>query len=388
MQPESPLNFRGLPPLTLYIHLPWCIRKCPYCDFNSHALKSDLPEKAYINALLRDLKNDLTYVQGRPIQSIFFGGGTPSLFSPHSITTLLKELQHYLEFSPSIEITMEANPGTVEQDRFKGFFAAGVNRLSLGIQSLQDDKLKTLGRIHDGDAAINAIIAAKAAGFNNINCDLMFGLPDQTSADALSDVQNIIDQQPTHISWYQLTLEPNTFFAKYPPALPDDELIFAMYEQGQALLSNAGYVQYEVSAYSQANLACQHNLNYWEFGDYLGIGAGAHSKLTDIHQRRITRLSKYRHPQEYLTCTTSFIKEQIDIQFSDLPFEFMLNALRLNYKIPLQLFNDRCGLPNHYLESALQKATALGLLLSDDNHIETTLRGRRFLNDLIELFLP
>ncbi len=381
----------GLAPslsLSLYIHLPWCIRKCPYCDFNSHALKNDLPEKAYIAALLRDLQQDLPYVQDRPVQSIFFGGGTPSLFSPAAITELLHQLQKHLQFAPDIEITLEANPGTVEQQRFQGFFNAGVNRLSLGIQSLQDDKLKILGRIHDSHTAIKAIIAAKNAGFSNINCDLMFGLPTQTIKDALLDLENIMAHQPKHISWYQLTLEPNTFFAKYPPKLPDDELIFIMQEQGQALLAKAGYEQYEVSSYSKTNFQCGHNRNYWEFGDYLGIGAGAHSKLTDFSNQQIVRLSKRKHPQEYLNSTDSFIQEQQVINPADLPFEFMLNVLRLNNKIPLELFVSRCGLPYHQLELPLQKAIDAGLLICDGIHFETTSLGRRFLNDLMQLFLP
>lgn len=373
-------------PLTLYIHLPWCVRKCPYCDFNSHALKQTIPENEYIGALIDDLQQNLSTVADRDIKSIFFGGGTPSLFSPVAIEKLLKKIKTFLKINDDIEITLEANPGTVEQERFRGFKQAGINRLSIGIQSFQAEKLKILGRIHDNKDAINAIQAAKSAGFNNFNLDLMYGLPQQSVADALQDLKIAISMQPTHLSWYQLTLEPNTLFYQKPPVLPDQEHIWEMQNQGQALLAEHGFQQYEISAYSLPDYSCQHNLNYWEFGDYLGIGAGAHSKITDINSGKIKRIAKVKHPNDYLNKNKSFIAEEKIINQAELPLEFMMNALRLHKKISLQLFHERTGLTTRAIIKTLNDAKKMDLLTWNDDFLEVTAHGRNFLNNLLQLF--
>lgn len=374
-------------PLTLYIHFPWCVRKCPYCDFNSHQLKQDLPEDVYIQRLITDLEQDLPLIWGRPIQAIFMGGGTPSLFSPQAIENLLSELNARLQFTPMIEITMEANPGTVEQQRFEGFRAAGINRISLGIQSFNREQLTTLGRIHDDEEAKRAITMAMNAGFNQINIDLMFGLPKQTIAQGLDDLQTALDFNPTHLSWYQLTLEPNTLFYKQPPSLPSDELIWQLQQQGQALLSTHGFKQYEVSAYARDNALCQHNLNYWQFGDYLGIGAGAHAKITNLNDNTITRYWKIKHPQQYLTQPNAIGGKTI-LTDHDIAFEFMLNALRLTQPIPIKLFQQRTGLDISTIQAPLQLAQAKGFMEITAQEICLTQRGYDFLNDVTELFLP
>lgn len=383
-----------LPPLSLYIHIPWCIKKCPYCDFNSHTLRSELPENEYIEQLSADLSFDLPFVQDRVIQSIFIGGGTPSLFSGTAMAMLLKSLKNQLTFSPDIEITIEANPGTFEQQRFMEFYNIGINRISLGVQSFQDDKLKRLGRIHDAAHAKSAVLAAKKAGFSNINIDLMFALPEQSIEDALFDLQTAIELQPTHISWYQLTLEPNTVFYSNPPPLPDDELSWQIQEQGQALLRENGYLQYEVSAYAQKDKQSRHNLNYWLFGDYLGIGTGAHGKITFLDNHRILRTIKHKHPKKYLEVVSSpkpnqnpFCMEQKMIPKDDIAFEFMLNALRLHQKIPFALFEQCSGLKINTIYNELNIACQKGLLKIQDDSIEITENGKRFLNELIQLFL-
>ena len=378
-------------PLSLYIHLPWCVRKCPYCDFNSHAVKDELPEQAYSAALIADLKQDLIFIDSqRTIQSIFIGGGTPSLFSPQVIADLLTTITQHLNFADNIEITLEANPGTVEQERFTGFRQAGINRLSLGIQSLNDAHLHKLGRIHGRREALNAIEAAYNAGFDNINIDLMFGLPEQTVAQAMTDLEQAIALQPSHISHYQLTLEPNTLFYKYPPTLPDDDTTWAMQQQCQQQLAHSGYQHYEISAYAQPKQRCWHNLNYWQFGDYLGIGAGAHGKLTDETSGKVRRLWKIKHPQAYLKQTNSIhrLGGNTILSNEDMLFEFMLNALRLIDGIPIRLFGERTRQSLDSLNPALELAQQRELINITDTHITTTDLGQQFLNDLQALFLP
>lgn len=374
-------------PLSLYIHMPWCVRKCPYCDFNSHQIKQEMPEQKYIDTLLRDLIIDLPKISGRTIVSIFFGGGTPSLFSPNAIAKLLNEIQSYLTFAADIEITLEANPGTVDQARFSGFREAGVNRLSIGIQSFQAEKLKTLGRIHDDQGAIAAVHAAKAAGFDNFNLDLMHGLPLQNCVEACHDLQTAFGFMPPHLSWYQLTLEPNTLFYHRPPQLPDENILMEIQDQGHQLLIQNGFQHYEVSAYSQSGHACHHNINYWEFGDYLGIGAGAHSKITDFNRQTISRFWKIKHPQEYLNAQHSFLGDMQYIETTQLPFEFMLNALRLQKPIPITLFKERTGLEINAIAPILKNAQTKELLEWNDEYLLPTTLGRRFLNDLIALFM-
>ena len=373
-------------PLSLYIHMPWCVRKCPYCDFNSHELKQDLPEKAYVDALLEDLTQDLHAVGQRKLSSIFIGGGTPSLFSPAAIERLLLEVQRLVPFEQDIEITLEANPGTVEQERFTGFRQAGVNRLSIGVQSFDDAQLKRLGRIHDSAAATRAIHAAQRSGFDDFNIDIMFGLPEQTEAQALADLQEAVQFNATHLSWYQLTIEPNTLFHHRPPVLPIDDDIWTMQLSGQALLAQHGYQQYEISAYSQQHQTCRHNLNYWEFGDYLGIGAGAHAKMTDAVSGKVTRTWKTRHPKTYLDPASAYIQGTQELKESDLVLEFMLNALRLHQPIHFDLFTQRTGIPSAVLNSPMAEAQEKGLLTVKNSMIETTPLGKQHLNELLLIF--
>lgn len=382
--------FTSLPPLSLYIHFPWCVRKCPYCDFNSHEFDSRLPEQEYVDTLLADLEQDLPRIWGRPVISIFMGGGTPSLFSPEALDRLLSGLRARLNLAPDIEITLEANPGTVEQQKFSEFHAAGINRLSIGIQSFADDKLEKLGRIHNRKEAFHAAETAHQAGFDNFNLDLMFALPDQSVEQALDDLRNAIDLAPGHISHYQLTIEPNTWFYHHPPPLPDDEVAWEMQSRCQALLNGHGYTQYEVSAYAMAGKQCRHNRNYWEFGDYLGIGAGAHDKITDAAQRQISRSSKHRNPQDYMQAqqTNNFVQSQRQLTEADATFEFMLNALRLNEGFEQQLYEHHTGLPFSSILPVIRQAVSDDLLKPDNTHIETTSMGRQYLNDLIERFLP
>lgn len=374
-------------PLSLYIHLPWCVQKCPYCDFNSHAAPQSIPEELYVNALVRDLESQLPSIWGRRLTSIFFGGGTPSLFSAQSVARILTEVNTRLPFNADIEITLEANPGTVDESRFQGFREAGINRLSLGIQSLQDEKLKALGRIHDRQHALRAIEAAKKSGFTNFNLDLMHGLPNQSVADAMNDLNDALTCEPTHLSWYQLTIEPNTLFHHQKPALPQEEVLWEIQDEGKLLLAKKGFEQYEVSAYSQPNRTCIHNQNYWEFGDYLGIGAGAHSKITDVEKQIISRHWQVKNPRDYLDPTKNLTAEKKTLTESDTVFEFMLNALRLTQGVPLNLFTERTGLSISTIKSILTTAKNKGLLLDDINLLCPTELGQRFLNDLIELFL-
>ena len=374
------------PPLSLYIHIPWCVQKCPYCDFNSHGQKADLPEKAYIAHLLDDLANDASLVGNRHVHSIFIGGGTPSLFSAEGIATLLHGVAQRVNLAPDAEITLEANPGTLETDRFPGFVAAGVNRISIGVQSFQADKLKRLGRIHDSTQALNAAGFARAAGLRSFNLDLMHGLPEQSLADAMSDLDLAIAQRPPHLSWYQLTIEPNTQFASKPPRLPEDEVLWDIQQQGHDKLTAAGYQQYEISAYSQAGMQCQHNLNYWRFGDYLGIGCGAHGKITLPEKGQILRTVKVKHPKGYMDLARPYIDEQWHIGADDLPFEFMMNRLRLTEPCPKQDYAAFTGLKlsQFGLADKIAKAVDSGLLLEDTDSWQVSELGRRYLNNLLE----
>lgn len=378
--------FTELPPLSLYIHLPWCVRKCPYCDFNSHEMKNDIPQEIYKHALLDELTSHLQRIANRTLKSIFFGGGTPSLFSGKTINEILRGVNQFFVLD-ECEITLEANPGTVDQANFDEYFAAGVNRLSLGVQSFQNEKLNTLGRIHDNGQAMNAISAARNAGFTNINIDIMYGLPEQSLEDAIADINDALSLSPTHFSWYQLTLEPNTLFYVKPPVLPNEDRIYEIQETGQALLKNKGYLQYEVSAYSLSNYQCKHNQNYWEFGDYLGIGAGAHSKITDLTTQSVVRFAQVKHPKDYLDREKRNAFSIRTLSQSELVFEFMLNALRLTSPIDKQLFETRTGLKVNDISSYLAEAQSKGLLEVSDTQFITTLKGKRFLNNLIMLFM-
>ncbi|MET0946868.1 MAG: radical SAM family heme chaperone HemW [Pseudomonas sp.] len=375
-----------LPPLSLYIHIPWCVRKCPYCDFNSHTASPVLPEAEYIDALLADLDLDLPHVHGRELSSIFFGGGTPSLFSADALGRLLKGVEQRIRFASDIEITLEANPGTFEQVKFSAYRGLGINRLSIGIQSFQEAKLKALGRIHNGDEAIRAADMARQAGFDNFNMDLMHGLPDQSQSDALGDLQQAIDLGPTHLSWYQLTLEPNTVFWNQPPVLPEDDILWDIQEAGQLLLAQNGYAQYEVSAYAQPGRPARHNLNYWSFGDFIGIGAGAHGKLSHP-DGRIVRTWKTRLPKDYLNPAKPFKAGEKLLSAEELPFEFLMNALRLTNGVDAALFGQRTGLSLDSLASARQQAEQRGLLLPDPTRLVATPQGQLFLNDLLQYFL-
>ncbi len=379
----------ALPPLSLYVHIPWCVRKCPYCDFNSHAQRNtSLPEEAYIDALIRDLTFELQHqVTQRPLHSIFIGGGTPSLFSAPSFERLLTTIDQLMGISADTEITLEANPGTFEQIKFAGFKAAGINRLSLGIQSFNDIQLKALGRIHSAE---NAMTAAKSAIqlFDRVNLDLMHGLPQQTTAGALADLHQAISLGPEHLSWYQLTLEPNTEFHARPPTLPVDEALWEIQEAGQQHLAQAGFRQYEISAYARHQAMSRHNLNYWTFGDYIGIGAGAHGKVSYRSDEglRIERHEKLRQPKAYLNAINPTQKRQWVAQ-EELPFEFMLNALRLYDGVSIDLFEQRTGLSLQQLQKPLTLARGKGLLMDNPDRLAPSAQGRLFLNDLLELFL-
>ena len=378
------------PPLSLYVHLPWCVRKCPYCDFNSHEGRGALPFEAYVDALLADLDHDLPLAWGRTVHSVFFGGGTPSLFPPATIDRFLQQASARLRFAPDVEVTLETNPGTVEHGPFAGYRAAGVNRLSFGVQSFDDGCLQRLGRIHSSGDAERAVKAAQDAGFDNLNLDLMYALPGQSLAMALADVDRAIALQPAHLSHYQLTLEPNTVFAVRTPAgLPDEDGAWDMQEACQARLAAAGFAQYEVSAYARAGRQCRHNLNYWQFGDYLGIGAGAHGKLTLGASQQVLRRWKLRHPAEYQAKagTPAAIGGDEVLTASRLPFDFMLNALRLNAGVPMAMFEARTGLPRAAIADHLATAHARGWLEPDPDWLRPTELGRRFANDVIGLFL-
>jgi putative oxygen-independent coproporphyrinogen III oxidase len=373
-------------PISLYIHIPWCVRKCPYCDFNSHQATGELPEAEYVEQLIHDLRTDLErYEINRPLNTIFIGGGTPSLFSGASIATLLEQINTLWPISPHTEITLEANPGTVEQQRFIEYRTAGVNRLSLGVQSFSPEKLMRLGRIHDGADAIRAVDAARSAGFTNFNLDLMYGLPDQTIDEGLADLQQALALQPTHLSWYQLTLEPNTVFYKKPPKLPNEDLIAELQDTGQALLAEHGFPQYEISAYAAIEKRCAHNLNYWHYGDYLGIGAGAHGKITQA-PGAITRTRKLKQPDSYLK-TGNFTAQHEQVPAEQIAFEYMLNALRLNEVIHEADFTARTGLKFSDIAITLDSAVEKKLLKIKGPVISKTILGQQFLNNLLELFI-
>ncbi|KJS09069.1 MAG: oxidase [Gammaproteobacteria bacterium BRH_c0] len=373
-----------LPPLALYVHIPWCVRKCPYCDFNSHEPQGAIPEEDYLRALIADLQTELPNVQGRQLHSIFFGGGTPSLFSPRAIGAILDAAQRLIGFTEDIEITLEANPGTVEQARFAGFRSAGVNRLSIGIQSFDNAQLARLGRIHDRAAAISAVHAARAAGFDNFNLDLMHGLPQQTPQQALADINLAIDLHPAHLSWYQLTIEPNTVFHKRPPTLPEEDILADIQQAGEETLVSAGFGQYEVSAWAQPARQSHHNLNYWQFGDYLGIGAGAHGKITLPAQQRIFRTSKTRAPADYLARTGSWLASSDAVAADELPLEFLLNALRLVEGVPTHLYSARTGLDFTLLAPQWNALVQQGLLTAPERRLATTAQGMRYLNAVLE----
>lgn len=380
------LEFRSQPPLSLYIHIPWCVQKCPYCDFNSHEAKGAIPEGDYIAALIADLEAALPLIWGRRVTTIFIGGGTPSLLSGEAVDALLTAVRTRVTLMPEAEITLEANPGTVEAERFAAYREAGVNRLSLGIQSFNPAHLRALGRIHDADEA-RAAIALAGRHFERFNLDLMYGLPLQTLAEALSDIEIALSYRPRHLSCYQLTLEPNTPFAAAPPALPENDLCADMQEAIEARLANAGFEHYETSAFAQPGFRCQHNLNYWSFGDYLGIGAGAHGKLT-MHDR-VLRQMRFRQPAQYLRQVASGqpVHEETDVVAADLPFEFMMNALRLIDGFDPGLFEARTTLPLFGIERELRQAEADGLIERTPQRIAPTLRGQRFLNELLRRFL-
>jgi oxygen-independent coproporphyrinogen-3 oxidase len=376
-----------LPPLSLYVHLPWCERKCPYCDFNSHE-RREIPERRYIEALLADLRVDLPLVQGRNIETIFIGGGTPSLFSVAGISALLTGIAGELAVSDGAEITLEANPGSAEAEKFRGLREAGVNRLSLGIQSFDDACLRALGRIHDSGQACAAIDHAIAAGFDNFNIDLMHGLPGQDVERAAADLRQAMLYHPSHLSWYQLTIEPNTAFHKRPPPLPGEGCLADIQEVGESLLQATGFRQYEVSAYSLPQRQCRHNLNYWNFGDYLGIGAGAHGKVT-LEGGGIRRLAKRRQPEHYLGASgAGFTAATRLLAPADIAGEFMLNALRLNQGFSLAQFTARTGLSLDTIMPALERLCSSGLLALDGGQVATTAQGRRFLDDVVATFFP
>ena len=375
-------------PLSLYIHIPWCVRKCPYCDFNSHEPRGEVDQEAYVDALLLDLEHELAGRTLPPLHSIFIGGGTPSLFEAAAIARLLDGVAERTPLQPGIEITLEANPGTAEAARFAGYRAAGVNRLSIGVQSLDDVELAALGRIHTAAEARSAYRLARAAGFDNINLDLMYGLPAQSLAGALDDLAGLVEMAPEHISWYQLTLEPNTLFHHQPPSLPDEDGLADIMEAGQAMLADAGYRQYEVSAYAMDGRQCRHNLTYWQFGDYLGIGAGAHGKI-NLAGGSIRRRSKQRQPAAYLASVAQgAIAGEREITRKEKPLEFFLNALRLSAGVPADLFEQRTGMPLVAMAAPLARARALGLMQDRPERLQPSERGQRFLNDLLALFHP
>lgn len=376
-----------LPPLSLYVHFPWCIQKCPYCDFNSHAVKSGIPEQQYVAALLADLQAELNLLDTpRAIGSIFMGGGTPSLFSPEALSTLLTEIKQRVELSPDCEITLEANPGTFESAKFKAFRELGINRLSIGIQSFNDRHLKKLGRVHDAGEAVKAVDIARQAGFENLNLDLMFGLPKQTEAEALADIHTAVSLKPSHLSFYQLTLEPNTYFYKFPPQLPEDESIFVLQKACQQVLADSGYRQYEISAYASAGVQCRHNLNYWQFGDYLGIGAGAHGKITRSVPHDIVRTAKPKGPEQYLKNPTAATRTVIPVD--QLPLEFVMNHLRLKSGFNLADFTRWTGLPPDSLQPAMLQCIDQGLLIRQQQQIFCSERGWDFLDEILEKFMP
>ena len=383
-------DFTATPPLSLYIHIPWCVRKCPYCDFNSHEARTEIPEDAYVTALIADLEQDLPSVWGRTIDTVFIGGGTPSLFSPEGIEQLLSSIRARVPLKPDAEITLEANPGTVDQARFKGFRDAGINRLSIGVQSFQPDLLQNIGRIHNDSEAVIAVEAARHAGFDNLNLDLMFGLPGQSSKQALSDLHTATALEPAHISWYELTIEPNTWFHRHPPQRATDDTLWDIQQSGRLLLGTGGFERYEVSAYALNDQQCRHNLNYWQFGDYLGIGAGAHAKISDAATQGITRTSKTRHPHTYMDAahSTRRISTTSRLEVDDVVLEFAMNALRLDRGFSPATFTAATGLPYGVIEATVNNGVADGLLSTDSDAIKATPRGQRYLNELLQRWMP
>ena len=384
------MTLTALPPLALYIHFPWCEKKCPYCDFNSHQVKDGVQgfdEARYIKALITDLETELPRIWGRQVHSIFIGGGTPSLLSPTGMNDLLSAIRARVNLEPGAEITMEANPGSVEADKFAAFAKSGINRVSLGIQSFQDEQLKALGRIHNGEEAKQAIAIA-VENFKSVNIDLMYGLPNQSLAAAKADIEIALSFKTPHLSLYNLTLEPNTYFANFPPKLPSEDEIDAIFEQNLELLTAAGYKRYEVSAYAKKDQECKHNLNYWRFGDYIGIGAGAHGKIS--FPDKVTRQVRERHPETYMQAMESkgnALIESRDVSAKDLPFEFMLNTLRLTNGVETKTFSERTGLPLHVISKGLEEASKKGLLDDNPTALKATDLGLRYLNNLQEMFL-
>jgi len=378
------------PPLSLYIHIPWCVEKCPYCDFNSHALKAEIPEQEYVKNLIEDLDTDIAKfaLNDRPLHSIFIGGGTPSLFSAPAIETLLTQVLDRFEHKDDIEITLEANPGTVEAEKFIGFFNGGVSRLSIGVQSFESDKLIKLGRIHDSNQAKKAAELAYSCGIKTFNLDLMHGLPQQNIANALDDLTTAVSLNPTHLSWYQLTIEPNTAFHSRPPTLPEDEVLWDIQDQGIALLADAGYQQYEISAYCKPGFECQHNINYWQFGDYIGIGCGSHGKITDPINQKIYRTIKVKHPKGYLDNSRPHLDHLNEVKKDELPFEYMMNRLRLFSSFTLSDYQSRTGLSIETILPNLIIAKQKELMTENaDGSWQVTKLGHRYLNDLLEMFL-
>ncbi|MDI6635500.1 MULTISPECIES: radical SAM family heme chaperone HemW [Pantoea] len=373
-----------LPPLSLYIHIPWCVQKCPYCDFNSHALKGEVPHSEYVQHLLNDLDQDLPLTAGREVRTIFIGGGTPSLLSSEAMQQLMDGVRARLPLAADAEITMEANPGTVEADRFSGYQRAGINRISIGVQSFSPQKLTRLGRIHGPDEAVRAAQLAAGLGLRSFNLDLMHGLPDQSLEEALDDLRQAIALNPPHLSWYQLTIEPNTLFGSRPPVLPDDDALWDIFEQGHQLLSAAGYQQYETSAYAKPGYRCEHNLNYWRFGDYLGIGCGAHGKLTQP-DGRIVRTVKTRHPRGFMK--GNYLDKQHDVPDEDKPFEFFMNRFRLLEAAPRADFQRYTGLNEAVIRPQIDAAIAAGYVQEQPEHWQITEKGKLFLNSLLELFM-
>ena len=384
------MTLTALPPLALYIHFPWCEKKCPYCDFNSHQVKDGVQgfdEERYIKALITDLETELPRIWGRQVHSIFIGGGTPSLLSPTGMNDLLSAIRARVNLEPGAEITMEANPSSVEADKFAAFAKSGINRVSLGIQSFQDEQLKALGRIHNGEEAKQAIAIA-VENFKSVNIDLMYGLPNQSLAAAKADIETALSFKTPHLSLYNLTLEPNTYFANFPPKLPSEDEIDAIFEQNLELLTAAGYKRYEVSAYAKKDQECKHNLNYWRFGDYIGIGAGAHGKIS--FPDKVTRQVRERHPETYMQAMESkgnALIESRDVSAKDLPFEFMLNTLRLTDGVETKTFSERTGLPLHVISKGLEEASKKGLLDDNPTALKATALGLRYLNNLQEMFL-
>jgi oxygen-independent coproporphyrinogen-3 oxidase len=378
-----------LPPLSLYIHIPWCVKKCPYCDFNSHEASQSLPEAEYVNALISDFENDWSRIEPRQIHSIFIGGGTPSLFSANSFAVLLKNIRTISGYAEDIEITLEANPGTAEAEKFRAFREIGINRLSIGIQSFEDQQLKNLGRIHSSDESKQSIEIALQSGFDDFNLDLMHGLPGQTTEAALADIKTALSYRPTHLSWYELTIEPNTVFYSKPPSLPDDSLTAELQSNGRAFLDQSNYKQYEVSAYAKENRKSQHNINYWSFGDYIGIGAGAHGKLSNQKSNAIFRTRKHKQPQHYLRSELSRVAEILEVIEADRPLEFLLNALRLRRGFRQAEFEQRTGVPFSTIAKKVESLSNSGMLALDkaDSRVRATDKGYQLLNSVLVEFL-